>query len=718
MSKKILLVEDEALIAMSEAQMLKKHGFEVVSVYNGEKAIEAVDSDPDIALILLDIDLGKGMDGTEAAEEILKKKDIPVVFLSSHTEAEVVEKTEGITSYGYIVKNSGETVLLASIRMAFRLFDARMKEKEHKEKLQFQATILDRIGDYVTATDLNGRITYVNEAECVLFGKPREAIIGQTTAMFGEDPGYGATQKEIVETTIKKGSWRGEVVNFDRNNNRIVMDCRTWPIRDSNGVAHSLVGIATDITEHKKIEDKLKKSEEKFRRLFETMTPGVVYHSADGTIISANPAAEKIMGISVDQMSVKTSMDPRRKMVDEEGKEVPGSEQPAMIALKSGEKVGPVDRAVFIPERNEYLWLSITAIPLFTAGDDKPYQVYTTFDDITERKRMEELLLQKEQQYRCIYNSLRDALIVVNKNREITDCNTAFTELFGYSLSEIQGKTTAILFASKDEYEQLGRRMQKQGENSDFIYQPLYQTKTGEVFRGEKKVQYLRDDDGKPVGFIGIIRDITECKRAEEYLREALKEKDFLMKELNHRVKNNLLMVSSLISLKDSETEIDLSDIQHQIEAISLIHEKLCKTENVTEINCRDYCDDLLNSIFTSFTTRKVRIEKEIEDIGVSTKTAMALGLIINEIATNAIKHGFSDKEEAVFSAKMKQDTENNRYELTLSNTGNPFPASADIESTDSLGLRLIYALVDQIDGTIELQKKPNPVFTIKFPEA
>src|SRR6056297_960664 len=136
MSKKILLVEDEAIIAMNEAQMLKTHGYEVVTVYNGEKSIGAVDSDPDISLILMDIDLGRGMDGTEAAQAILKNHDLPIAFLSSHTEPEIVEKTEGITSYGYIVKNSGDTVLLASIRMAFKLYDAHMELKTQKEHLR------------------------------------------------------------------------------------------------------------------------------------------------------------------------------------------------------------------------------------------------------------------------------------------------------------------------------------------------------------------------------------------------------------------------------------------------------------------------------------------------------------------------------------------------------------------------------------------------------
>src|SRR6056297_3968748 len=96
-------------------------------------------------------------------------------------------------------------------------------------------------------------------------------------------------------------------------------------------------------------------------------------------------------------------------------------------------------------------------------------------------------------------------------------------------------------------------------------------------------------------------------------------------------------------------------------------------------------------------------------------QNSMSLGLIINEIATNAIKYGFNDNEEPVFSIKMKRNKENNEYELTLSNTGNPFPDEVDIENANTLGLRLVDALIAQIDGTLELQKKPNPVFTIRF---
>ena len=140
------------------------------------------------------------------------------------------------------------------------------------------------------------------------------------------------------------------------------------------------------------------------------------------------------------------------------------------------------------------------------------------------------------------------------------------------------------------------------------------------------------------------------------------------------------------------------------------------RTGNVTEIVFQDYISDLLNSIFSSFSRRPVRIETNIAEISIPTKSAMSLGLIVNEIATNAIKHGFNEKEESVFSVDMKEDKGNNRYELTLSNTGNHFPKDIDIDSPQTLGLSLISALTEQLGGTIDLKRVPHPVFTIRFP--
>lgn len=134
-------------------------------------------------------------------------------------------------------------------------------------------------------------------------------------------------------------------------------------------------------------------SEEKHRILFETMSTGVIYQSADGIITSANPAAEKILHLPLERMKGKSSMDTRWKMIREDGTLVPGSEHPAMITLKTGEKFGPVIRGIHIPEIDDYVWISIHTIPLFRQGEEKAFQVYSTFEDITENKKMQDELV-------------------------------------------------------------------------------------------------------------------------------------------------------------------------------------------------------------------------------------------------------------------------------------------------------------------------------------
>lgn len=1088
LKRKILLVEDEAIIAMTTAKMLEKQGFEVVTAHKGEKAIEVVKQVSEISLILMDIDLGKGIDGTEAAQNILQTHDIPIVFLSSHTEPEVVEKTEGISSYGYIVKNSGETVLLASIRMAFRLFEAKMSEKKHKEALlhshdlmsyiiehsqsaiavhdkelnyiyvsqqylnQYNVSKRDVIGrhhyevfpdlpqkwkdahkkcllgevisgeddpydrddgtidwtrwecrpwyegdgtiggiiiytevitkekrfnydirnniNYIQSIlrttrdgfwvlDLEGNLVDVNNAYCDMSGYSREEILQMSIPDIDADEA-AEESAERMQRIISNGS---EV--FERRHRRKNGSIFDVEISASffGGEDQKFICFCRDITERKHAENELINREKRYRTIVENINDALVIHDFHGIITLVNDKACQMLNYTTDELIGKSVVGlhsyAHRDLIQNviENAAWPESEIHEIEALSKDSKIIPVEVSSRILSR------------------EGTGEIQSLVRDISERKKAEELLVQKERQYRFIYNSLRDALIIVNANREITDCNTAFTELFGYTLSEIKGKTTDIIYSSEDEYEQLGRMMQGQEENSDLLYETLYRKKNGEVFNGEKKIQYLKDNNGNPMGFVGLIRDITERKWAEEALREskkeissifrsapvgiglvvervlkavnrrlcqitgyeeheligqsarmlylsdddfefvgrekyaqiekhgtgsvetrwkrkggsviyvllsstpvdlrnrskgvtftalditgrkrmetalmeseekhrrlfetsvqgvvyqasdgtitsanpasarilglslnqmiakkvenpdwkmiredgstvpatehpavlalrtgreigpvirglfhpekkhciwlsitavpqyrkgettpfqvysvfediterrykeeklriALEEKTFLMRELNHRIKNSLLMISSLISLKDSETEVDLSDIQHQIKAIGLIHEKLNQTENVTEISCRDYFDDLLNSIFNAFTTQRVRVEKDIDDISVSIKTALTLGLIINEIATNAIKHGFSHKEEAVFTIEMKKDKENNECDLILSNTGNSFPEEVNFRSTDTLGIRLINSLVAQIDGTIELKKKPNPVFTIRF---
>ena len=227
----------------------------------------------------------------------------------------------------------------------------------------------------------------------------------------------------------------------------------------------------------------------------------------------------------------------------------------------------------------------------------------------------------------------------------------------------------------------------------------------------------VHDSKGSPLGIRASNRDITEQKRLTTQLENTVQEKELLLKELNHRIKNNLAMVSSLIGLKSLSLHdtVDLTDIEHQIDAIRIVHEKLSQQESFTDISIKDYIQDLLASVF-SLAATSIQTGCECIDDSIPTKKAVTIGLIINEIATNTVKYGIPAEEEAQFTLSFTKEESNNLNILSISNNGNAFPSDIKLDNPETLGLRLISILAEQLNGTIELEREPHPKFTIRFP--
>ncbi|GAB6060792.1 chemotaxis protein CheB [Desulfonatronum parangueonense] len=264
-----------------------------------------------------------------------------------------------------------------------------------------------------------------------------------------------------------------------------------------------------NITRIKHAEEAVRRSEEKHRRLFETLSLGVVYHAADGAIISANPAAERILGLSAEQILGKTSMDPRWRMILEDGTDVPGTDHPAMIALRTGQKFGPVVRGVFHPDKNRHIWLVITAIPLFHPGDAEPYEVYASFEDITEQRRV-------QQDYQTLFNEMLNGFsvheIVLDNHGKPVDyrflaVNPAFERMIGVSGVDIVGKTVREVFpATEDHWIKTFGSVALTGE-------PITFENYFEVLGKHFQVAAFRPAKNQ---FACIFADITDRKRIEE----------------------------------------------------------------------------------------------------------------------------------------------------------------------------------------------------------
>lgn len=295
--QKILLVEDEALIAMAQKMTLEKHGYVVLTASSGEKAVATVDAVPDIDLVLMDINLGNGMDGTEAATRILEKHDLALAFLSSHTEREVVEKTEGITSYGYIVKNSGEMVLIASIHMAFKLHEAQQRIQaqrmdieaayeemqvaneellnsqqdliEHERALQTEQTfteaLLESLPGYLYVYDEQGNLIRWNKKHETMTGYSAEELSHMNMSDWyeGED---AIRVAEAIAEVFRTGYGEVEANLLLKNGKKILV--LSNGVRLTIGEKSYFTGVGINITERKQNEQKIQDQLDELRRWY------------------------------------------------------------------------------------------------------------------------------------------------------------------------------------------------------------------------------------------------------------------------------------------------------------------------------------------------------------------------------------------------------------------------------------------------------------------
>ncbi len=281
------------------------------------------------------------------------------------------------------------------------------------------------------------------------------------------------------------------------------------------------MGIIRDITQRKLTAEIIRESEKKYRTLYETMSLGIVHQNARGEIVSANPAAEQIFGLTFEQMQWRTSLDPRWRAIREDGNDFPGPEHPAMVALTTGSRVQDVVMGVYNPRLESYRWIRIDATPLFKPGQEKPEGVYTIFKDITEEKAAKAQLEENEKKYRTLFSSANDAIFLM-KEDVFVDCNEKTLEMFGCTRDQILGHTPyefspATQPDGRDSREKALELIQSvlQGESRHFYWK--HRRPDGTLFDTEVSLNVV--EVGQDRQLQAIVRDVTERMKTEEALR-------------------------------------------------------------------------------------------------------------------------------------------------------------------------------------------------------
>jgi len=226
------------------------------------------------------------------------------------------------------------------------------------------------------------------------------------------------------------------------------------------------------------------------------------------------------------------------------------------------------------------------------------------------------------------------------------------------------------------------------------------------------------ESDGTVSGAVVVASNLTELKEAEEKVSKSLKEKEVLLKEIHHRVKNNMAVISSLLSLQSTYIDDDkyiqiFKESQGRIKAMAMVHEKLYQQKQFSSINVKDYLSSLSESVFSTFSSdKKIKFKTDIDPVAVDMDTLMPCGLIVNELLTNSLKHAFAEQDEPVIEISLKQISDN-RLQLRMSDNGIGIPFNIEQDQNMGLGLNLVKTLVSQLNGTLELASDMGSEFTI-----
>ncbi len=336
-----------------------------------------------------------------------KPYDLDVPFTTAHGHRKWVKTiAKAVMEENHIVKVTGNIMDITERKWAEKAL------QESEERFQ---KMLSLVPDMISIQDTDMNIIYSNWNGVGAVSEEKRVL---NTKCYRTYRGYDNICPDCQARTVMETgkSFQEESKLSDGR----WVDLRVFSILDKNGAVELFAEWVRDITDQKHIEEELRKSEKEHRRLFETMDQGVVYQDTNGQIISANPAAERILGLSFEQMRGKTSINLRWRMIKEDGTEVPGKDHPAIIALRTGETVGPVIRGVFHPERSTYIWLAITVVPLFQQGETKPFQVYATFEDVTEHKQAVEELKEREAFIKATLDNLPVGVAVNSVDPEVS----------------------------------------------------------------------------------------------------------------------------------------------------------------------------------------------------------------------------------------------------------------------------------------------------------
>jgi PAS domain S-box-containing protein len=552
--------------------------------------------------------------------------------------------------------------------------------------------------------DKKGNIITVNEKACQLTGYSMDELLSMNLSdLFTKQT---LDDKPLRYDLLQTGSTvktERTLISRDGVQHTVEMNSNLMP----DGTYQSFF---RDITERKKADRALVESEHKYRNLHNSMMDGFVFVNMDGLIIDSNKSFQQMVGYTADELLKLTYPDlTPQKWHEFENR----------LVIKQILNAGHSD--VY---QKEYIRKDGTIFPvelrtfLTRNGEGENEGMWAIVRDITARKHAELAIQESEEKFRSIVQSSPTAMHFYRLENDdrlvLTGANPVADRIIGLNHQELLGKTIEEAFPNlaKTEIPDMYKRVAR-GKIGHQSFEIEYKD---ERFSGFYQVfVFCTTPGGIAVDFI----DISARKRSEEMTQRNAEQKEILLREIHHRVKNNLAIVISLLNFQmrrndDPELARMIRDIQLRIRSMALIHEHLYKSENLDRIPLASYAQSLSAIILSAFSGQNIKLSTNLDAIDVSIETALPIGLILNELLTNAFKYAFPKNSEGTIEINLLRE-EGENCTLTVKDNGVGLPDSFSLESELSLGMYIIRLLTEQLDGSVEIEGKNGTSFIIRF---
>lgn len=630
----------------------------------------------------------------------IKGKTIGVLTVQSYTEG-VRFSTEDKKILTYIAEQAAMAIERKQTNQALK-----------KSEKQIRA-LIESIPASIFFKDTKGRHHVVNKAFEEFVGKKREEIIGRTDLDLlpkNLADKYHKTDEKVIKTGK---TYHGEEKHLSQKGEMSYFDITKSPIFDEHGEIVGLVGVSRDITTRKKTEEALEASQEQYRDLVEKAGIAILIDDKDGNFQYVNERYAELCGYTQEeftQLSIHDVVfpDDLNMVMRNHKNRIRGKQAPSRYEFRGIKKDGSL------------IYLEVDAQPLRKKNEIVGTRCYIW--NITGRKLAEMALKQSEEKYKTIAENVDVGIYrsTSGTNGRFIEANPSLMKMFGYDdKQELLDTDMSHLYYDPEGRDRFLKKMLRDGfvKNEEL----LLKKKDGAPFLGSVCAVAVRSDNGKIRCFDGIVEDITERKEAEERLKASLLEKEVLLREIHHRVKNNLQIISSLLNLQsrhvEDEPALDMfQESRNRVRSMALVHEKLYRSDDLGKVDFCEYIRSLGRHLFMAYgmNSATVDLEVDVRNVFLDINTSIPCGLIVNELVSNSLKHAFGKKARGKIRVVLQPEN-NDKFKLIITDNGKGLPEGLDICKTDTLGLQLVSMLVDQLQGTMNIERNNGTSFEVVF---